>query len=573
MPIASEGRKVSNLREFMKIRALFLGLILMIIVVSPVPAYAQTPTNAGALQQQIERESKVVAPSRKSVPRAEIITDSKNTSAKDTLKITVKNFRFDGNKLLDETELTKIVEPYLNHPINFVELQNAAAAVGEAYRVKGWVVRSFVPEQSVKSGVVTIKIIEAKLSKTKLEGDADINMSKEKVISMINAQQQENEPINTKKLDRALLLVDDLPGVSVSGRLREGERYGETDLVLKQTKEAMLTGAAIVDNAGSRSTGKERAHGFTQIINPFGIGDLASIYVLGSEGVGFARFEQSFPVGDDGWRVGANASIMHYDLVSREFKSLDGEGSSESFGLQAVYPVVRERQKNLYLNLNYDQKYFDNNSQGVASSNYDIKSGTLTLNGNIIDKIAGGGTNNAGFGVNFGQLDLHSLDSGEDANIEGNFRKISYNISRQQTLTDVLAFYASFSGQASPERKLDSSEMFYLGGPQGVRAYPVSEGSGVDGNIFSAELRWNFLPDYQLTGFYDHGYAHNSGSVDSYSLDGAGLELSLQSKSGFNVNASWAHRIGDNPNPTTTGDDQDGSLLKNRFWLTISKRF
>lgn len=552
-----------------------LGLLSLVTTVIPEYGYSQTALDAGALQQQIERGSKDISPSlKKELPQTDIAPDVKQAPVvKDGLTITVKQFRFEGNALLEDEELAEVVKSYSGHPVSFSELQGAAAAIGDAYREKGWVVRSFVPEQAIADGIVTIKIIEAKFGQAKVEGDTDVRVKQDRIEALVLAQQKSNETINTKKIDRALLLVDDLPGISVSGRLREGERYGETDLVLKPTKEALVSGAAIMDNAGSRSTGKERAHGFAQLANPLGIGDMTSAYVLGSEGVAFARLEESIPVGNHGWRIGANASAMHYDLVAREFKGLDGEGSAESIGLQANYPVIRGREKNLYLNLNYDQKYFENRSQSAVSSDYDIKSGTIAFNGNLIDKLGGGGTNSASLGMNFGALDLQAINSGEDADLDGSFNKFSYSISRIQSLTEAFSLYASFSGQYSPEDKLDSSEMFYLGGPQGVRAYPVSEGGGVDGHLLTTELRWKFLESFQLTGFYDHGYVHNNAPTDSYTLDGAGAELTWQSKSGVNLSATWAHRIGDNPNPTTTGHDQDGSLLNNRFWLTLSKRF
>jgi hypothetical protein len=34
-----------------------------------------------------------------------------------------------------------------------------------------------------------------------------------------------------------------------------------------------------------------------------------------------------------------------------------------------------------------------------------------------------------------------------------------------------------------------------------------------------------------------------------------------------------AHRIGSNPNPTSAGDDQDGSHITNRVWVQASMPF
>jgi hemolysin activation/secretion protein len=60
------------------------------------------------------------------------------------------------------------------------------------------------------------------------------------------------------QIDRALLLTDDLPGVTVAGALEAGQRDGETALLLKSSDEAAYYGDVAVDNTGSRSTGSQR---------------------------------------------------------------------------------------------------------------------------------------------------------------------------------------------------------------------------------------------------------------------------------------------------------------------------
>jgi hypothetical protein len=39
------------------------------------------------------------------------------------------------------------------------------------------------------------------------------------------------------------------------------------------------------------------------------------------------------------------------------------------------------------------------------------------------------------------------------------------------------------------------------------------------------------------------------------------------------VKATWARRLGDNPNPTTTGLDQDGTKKTDRLWVSASLSF
>ncbi|MEI6802562.1 MAG: ShlB/FhaC/HecB family hemolysin secretion/activation protein [Burkholderiales bacterium] len=70
----------------------------------------------------------------------------------------------------------------------------------------------------------------------------------------------------------------------------------------------------------------------------------------------------------------------------------------------------------------------------------------------------------------------------------------------------------------------------------------------------------------------DNGFA-GAPALNDYALKGAGLALGWQAGNGGSVRATWARRMGDNPNPTATGNDQDGSLVTNRFWLAASLTF
>ena len=167
---------------------------------------------------------------------------------------------------------------------------------------------------------------------------------------------------------------------------------------------------------------------------------------------------------------------------------------------------------------------------------------------------------------------------------EGRYHKWKLSLSRNQSVTDELSLYAQYSRQGA-DRNLDSSEKLTLGGASGVRAYPSSEGSGAAGQTFSLEARWRLPEGFSLSTFYDWAEitAVNPNNVapsgktltelNAYGLRGYGLSLSWVSSFGAQLKATWARRIGDNPNPTATGNDQDGSLLNNRFWLSASLPF
>ena len=207
-------------------------------------AHAQTPPDAGALQQQIERERATQLPKRIAPQKSAEPAAMKPTGG---VAVTVKEFRFAGNTLLSSDKLAPAVAPYLNRPLDFAQLHAAAAAAANAYREAGWVVRAYLPAQDIKDGIVTIQIVEAVFGGVLIDGTPSTKVATSQVLSIFDAQQKRGESLNTDALDRALLLADDLPGVTVAGSLKEGQRPGETDLVLKLVDEPFVIGETALD--------------------------------------------------------------------------------------------------------------------------------------------------------------------------------------------------------------------------------------------------------------------------------------------------------------------------------------
>lgn len=107
-------------------------------------AMAQTPPDAGALQQQIDRERqqqmpKRIAPEKPAAPAA-----MKPAAG---VSVTVRQFRFSGNTLLTAEQLAPAVADFLNRPLDFSQLNAAVAAVAEVYRAAGWIVNAYLPQQ------------------------------------------------------------------------------------------------------------------------------------------------------------------------------------------------------------------------------------------------------------------------------------------------------------------------------------------------------------------------------------------------------------------------------------------
>ena len=537
--------------------------------------------DAGSLLQQIERGRELKLPKRQLHAQP---AEPPALQSIATTTVTVKEFRFTGNTLLPSVQLATAVRGFLNRPLNFSELQSVATAIAQVYRDAGWTVRTYLPRQDVTDGTVTIQIVEAVFGGARIEGADPIRLKSDNVLRMVEAAQPIGELLNAEKLDRAQLLADDLPGITVAGTMVKGARDGETDLILKISDEPMWAGEVSTANTGSRSSGSETLAANLSFASPLGYGEQITASLSHTIGSDYARLGFTLPVGLDGWRAGANTSQMNYKLVAPEFEALDSKGSSVTSGLEASYPIVRKRMSNLYFSLGYDHKTFDNQAGSAVTSHYQIDAVTLGLNANVFDNVGGGGSTSASATYVDGVVNLdgspNKPSDSATSDTAGHFGKLRLSLNRQQVITEQLSFSATLSGQWAT-KNLDSGEKFYLGGSSGVRAYPSSEAGGTEGHMLNLDLRYRLTESLTLSGLFDYGQVTvnkandfpGAPTLNSISLKGVGLAVAWLTPVGINLKAVWAHRIGDNPNPTATGNDQDGTLIENRFWVTASAPF
>ena len=550
----------------------------------PAISMAQTQPNASTLQQQIERDLQAdkqrlqVKPAPQAQVEAPLVGQA----------VVVKEFKFKGNTLLSSEELNVALAPLIGRPLDFARLQSSPVLVADLYRSKGWVVQTNLPAQDIDKGTVTIEIAEAVFGQTLISGTPATLVSQENILSIFAVQQEAGKFLNINAIDRALLLADDLPGVTVSGALAQGAKAGQTDLVLQMADEPRLSASVSADNTGAVSTGSNRLMATMLLNSPTLSGDVVSLNAMKSQGSGYARVAYTLPIDPDGWRLGVNASRLDYRLISAAYKDLSAKGNSTTTGIELSYPWVRSRSFNLNTSLSADKKEYDNFSSGTATSAYKNIPMSLTLSGNSFDSLGQGGANSFSLAMTTGKLNLNGSPTQEsDASTTqsaGDYKKIRYVLSRQQQLDPSVSLYGSFSGQWA-NKNLDSSEKFYLGGSSGVRAYPTSEGGGTLGQMFNIELRLQLPDSWNITGFYEYGrvsvnkYNDFSGApaVNAIALKGTGLAVGWRSNDGVSVQATYARRIGSNPNAITTdinrGADQDGTLHLNRFWLTASHAF
>ena len=590
----------TSAKASLSLYSVFLSFaLLLVLLLSPIPSFADPALPivpfGGQILQQIQRDLEFQpAPSLpEQAPKEKVVEEA---SAE---LVVIKEFKFTGNHAIEEAELKAALASITNRSISIAELKTATDLTSALYNKKGVLATVNLPEQDITEGVVLIEVIEAVFAGVKIDGtfNKDYKRIRPCVIErFIEACSPVGQLVDQKKIDRALALLQRLPGFKVDASYQPGEKERSTQLLIKVVDSPLLTFGLAADNSGGRSTGKRKETANINLASPLKMGDLLNITALHTDGTDYARVAYSIPVGGSGLKVGANSSYMKYKfLASMEGSELTPLGRSVTYNVNANYPIILTKQANLSAEVNYDKKSFLNQMASTeptaTESDYKLNVASLMISGSYIDGILAGGQTNASVNMIYGSVNLDGSPNitrdFDGANTRGRYKRLHLNFSRNQFITDSVSLNFDASGQLA-NRNLDSSEKFYLGGINGVRAYPTSEGSGSEGYLFKVEL-YKFLPyNFNASIFWDKGhvkqYHLSKLSPEStfkpvgppnYSLEGYGASLAWSGPYQSSLKATYSHRVGQNPNPSTINNvnDQDGSLNMNVYWLTGSIAF
>jgi hemolysin activation/secretion protein len=545
-------------------------------------AQAQSAQDAGSLLRNTEKS---LEQNRLPdiVPSAPV--RAQNQVNTNEAQFTLKGFKLEGVNLIPQQDILSVLASWIGKSVTFHSLQQAADAVTEMYRMRGYLVRSYLPEQNLTEGIVTIVVVEGRLGSIRVEHDLESShLSEQKVRDYIQTRQHIGAPVRPDDLKRATTLLNELPGLSASSVLEPGERDGEANVVVKIRDTPKLTGNVQIDNTGALSTGEYKLTTGVNVNSPLGIGDQLQFVGNGSQNSVYGRLAYSLPLGNDGLRFGTNYSLLPYNY------SLSGNtysGDARVLGLSANYPIYRSNASNLSFSATFDRKNFNNSVQGIEINNKQIEITNIALSGDMLDGFMGGGLTQYTAAYGKGRLDLskNAADLAADQitngpNHNGTFSKVTWTLARLQRInpTDTLA--VTGSGQFA-ENNLDSAEKIPVTGPFAVRAYSTSEPGGDNGTILNIELRRQFAE--ALTGmvFIDsaqiqHDKNDNSATLtpNSGTYSGAGFGVNYGKATGISIHASVAWRIGSNPfRNLTTGQDADGTSRNPRGWVTLQKTF
>jgi len=458
--------------------------------------------------------------------------DEKKPASKGRVKVT--RFRFTGNEVIPTSDLELLVKGEVGKEHDLESLRKVAETVTAKYAEKGYAVaRAFVPSQDIKDGVVEIACVEGKVGKINVVGATHYDAAF--IQERIEAAAPQGV-LDNKGLEKSLLLLNELPHLKVSAKLKQGTAPGTVDVECSAEEHFPLSLTLDYNNFGNDGTGKSRFGAQIDWSNAALCGDLFTVRgVVGDQFDNYDYFRGSYvaPIGCDGTKAGVYGFWGTFD-VDQTFRELDVNGESAGGGAYATHPIFKERMMTLAAELGFEIRDTELEMLGETSSNDEIR--TLHLGANF-DNACLEGRNFAsvywyqGLGTFLGGLSEDD-DRASRRGADNSFARFNFNFTRVQYATCWLAATFRFQAQLATD-SLVASEQMQIGGADNVRGYQQGEQSGDEGYFLSLEPRITICREQwyvpQLVGFIDHAGAHRKktlvGQDDWEHLTGAGVGL------------------------------------------------
>lgn len=490
-------KKSSLIRKINPFVILFLFITL--------PSLSQA-TDSGTILQQIKFAEPHIPLSTKS---SLTIKQEEGDILKQSIPFIIQQIQIIGNTHFDTQTLHLLVADGEGKNLSLVKLDELANRITDYYNNNGYLLaRAIIPAQTIQNGIVRIQIIEVTYNKVILHNRSRVNDSLLlKTLSPIKA----GEPVTQKELHHSLLLLSDIPGVVSTSTLKAGEKIATSDLTVNVIPTAMASGNVLVDNYGSRYTGRGRISTTLSGNNLLNHGDTLKLNTLNSgRGLNYGRIAYESIVNGSGTQIGGSYSSLHY-VLGESLTFLNAHGTAQVESLWIKHPFIRSQSLNLYTLLQYDNlKLRDHMDTTSTQTDRHLQNGTLSFDMDIRDSILSGGLNTVNLGLTTGCVTFKDtaaeLYDAQTTDTQGQFSKLNLYLSRLQYLSQKNELQIDFSLQAA-STNLDSSAKIITGGPYSLRAYDVGAIAGDNWYSTVAEFRHKLDPirkeEFQLIAFIE----------------------------------------------------------------------
>ena len=492
--------------------------------------------------------------------------------AVDDITFEFKAIDLEGLEYYPRSEIDKIFSPLIGQKISLNELRIATEKLEKKYKDDDFfLVRVIIPPQEVEDGVFKVKVIEGYINNVFVEGGN--KHSRAKILSIVK-KLENKKPVDLKSLERALLLLNDLPGISGNGVLRQGSDIGSSELLVTINPPPPTSYMLTLNNGASKTMGQYSTNINATYTNP----EYPSSISLGFSSAIKNDDDQLFnPIlkafnGTYSTSLGEDGMVFSLGAV---FANAQPQGSIKSLGILSKsysvaprirYPIKRSRSESFYveggLNVARSRTFL------LDSSTTEDKLTVADVVFSMTNDTWLGGSTQLNFTVAQG-LDLFG-SRGESTQVPGpsiaNFKQtfLKYKFNGNHTLPiKKINSKLKLSAQTQwTNDKLLAGEQITFGGPSIGRGYDGGAIAGDKGLGLSIEISKKIpkksifninLSNFELFGFIDYAEAKIlnepiSGTPEKSSYIGShGIGARLSEKSGLMLDVTIARARNEKP--------------------------
>ena len=512
----------------------------------------------------------------------------------DDTRVLVTRFEVTGVSAFTPEQLRPLLADGEGLELTLAQIEGYAARITALYREHGYILaRAYVPAQEMRGGGVELAVLEGRVGKIDITGLRHYSAD---YLRRYVEPRAPSRIFEASDFERGLLLLNDLPGLSLKSTLKPGSQVGTTDIVLDVDKDRLFTGAVDSNNYGSPETGYERFGVSLNLNNPTGLGDVLAFRGLTSTIGGalwLVRLSYAIPLNTLGTKIGGAYTHSHVGTnVGAVVGDVAVRGDADIGSLYVLHPIIRSRELSIYGQAGFDYKDFSNDFEAQEQAQPQKDRLRVFSVGAFLDSVdRWRGANNLSLTLFQGVGDfLGGLQGINDSHASvfgagGTFTKLTGEVSRAQQITTYTSVFVKAGGQWA-STTLVSPEQYIVGGQGTVRGYPVAQFSGDRGYALTGEFRWN-APGFgdkqaflgkkwgdilQFYLFMDHGGANlrnpQEGQVRSQTITGSGFGVQMAIPDNFLLKFEYAK-----PMNNIVGGAKPSNGLDNYIYFLAVKWF
>ncbi|MCK0127659.1 ShlB/FhaC/HecB family hemolysin secretion/activation protein [Erythrobacter sp. F6033] len=461
-----------------------------------------------------------------------------------------------GNEAIDELKYQARVEAFFGEPLTDEVLDQLTDELVTLAKEEGFpYARTTIDRDAAALGIVQVNVDEGRIDEIAFDGY-------ENAMAMQTLSTLTGRPASKRDLESALLLVSDIPSVSLRGaKLRRIEGRNVLVVTLEKRDARARIG---FDNYGTETFGPIRASASTQMTDVLSSADelrtSVRINPIEPEELLFVSGFYKTQLTVDGLTFSVSGGLGTTD-PGGALGGSDITGETRRINAQFAMPVKRTKKASAWVEGDVSYASIKQDDLGAL-----LRDDTLvTASVGLRTRFAfAGGTARTGVWLERGIGLLGATRRGDPiasrADGDGIFTKVRFTADANLPLAKRLSLYLSAGGQIA-DRPLLAGEELGLGGAYRTRGYDFAEVLGDEGVYGLAEMRYNLntgdlpLDFLQLYAFADGGYVNDiaqSGGEGSLFSAGPGIRarlgvLDLEVESAFPLGGTGERSTSDDP--------------------------